>query len=74
MLSRTLLVDCDESVQLERVMRRNGMDEKAVRAIMAAQCSRAQRRERADDIICNNDSLAALSFKSTPNTIIILPA
>lgn len=63
MLARTLLVDCEESAQLERVMRRNGMDENAVRAIMAAQCSRVQRRERADDIICNNDSLAALRLQ-----------
>lgn len=63
LLARTLLVDCDEAIQIERVMQRNGLDEVAVRAIMAAQCSRAQRRAQADDIICNNDSLAALRLQ-----------
>ena len=62
LLARTLLVDCDEAIQIERVMQRNGLDEVAVRAIMAAQCSRAARAQ-ADDIICNNDSLAALRLQ-----------
>ena len=63
LLARTLLVDCEEATQIARVMQRNGLDEAAVRAVMAAQCSREQRRERADDIICNNDSLAALRLQ-----------
>ncbi|MDF0606483.1 dephospho-CoA kinase [Neisseriaceae bacterium TC5R-5] len=60
MTSRTLLVDCSEAQQLARVMQRNQLSADAVRAIMATQLSRQQRCTLADDIIANNDTLAAL--------------
>lgn len=63
MLARTLLVDCEESKQVQRVIRRDSIDEDAVVAIMAAQCPRMHRRNRANDIICNNDSLAELRLQ-----------
>lgn len=59
-VSRVLAIDCPEEVQIARVMARSGLSEEQVRAIMAAQVTRAQRRAAADDIILNDDGLAAL--------------
>jgi len=59
-VSRVLAIDCPEDVQIARVMARNGLSEEQVRAIMAAQVTRAQRRAAADDIILNDDGLEAL--------------
>ncbi len=63
LLARTLVVDCDEQTQIERVMRRNGFAEQAVRAIMAAQLPRNERLRRADDVIDNNSGLAELRLQ-----------
>jgi dephospho-CoA kinase len=41
-------------------MRRNGLSEEQVRAIMATQATRAQRLAAADDVIENNRDPAAL--------------
>ena len=59
-VSRVLVIDCREEVQIARVMARNNLPESQVRAIMATQASRAQRLAAADDIIENNDGIAAL--------------
>ena len=53
-LDRVLVVDCDEATQISRVMRRNGMNEAEVRAILSAQVSRAERNALADDVVLNN--------------------
>ena len=53
-VQRTLVVDCDEAVQVARVMRRSGLAEDAARAIMATQSSRAARVALADDVIDNS--------------------
>lgn len=60
-IDRLLVVDCPESLQVERVMRRSGLDEVQVRAIMAAQASREQRLAVADDVIANDGDAAALT-------------
>ena len=60
-VARILVVDCREEVQISRVMARNNLPESQVRAIMAAQASRAQRLAAADDVIENNDGIAALT-------------
>jgi dephospho-CoA kinase len=62
-IQRTLVVDCPEEMQVQRVMHRGKLDEAAVRAIMAAQCSREQRLAQADDVICNDNGLESLSKK-----------
>jgi len=59
-VARVLVIDCREEVQIARVMARNNLPESQVRAIMATQASRAQRLAAADDIIENNDGIAAL--------------
>jgi len=55
-VSRVLVVDCPEEIQIQRVMRRNGFSEQQVRAIMATQAPRAVRLAAADDVIENDDS------------------
>ena len=62
-IQRSLLVDCSEQVQQERVMARSGLDAAQVAAIMAAQMSRAQRRLLADDVIDNSGDEAALALQ-----------
>ncbi|MDB5822670.1 MAG: coaE [Herminiimonas sp.] len=59
-INRLLVVDCPESLQVERVMRRSGLDAQEVRAIMSAQATRAQRLEVADDVIVNDGDAALL--------------
>jgi dephospho-CoA kinase len=60
-VARVLAIDCPEEVQIARVMARSGLPESQVRAIMAAQVTRAERRAAADDIILNDDGLELLT-------------
>lgn len=59
-VSRVLVVDCPEEVQIARVMARSGLPEQQVRAIMATQATRAARLAAADDIVRNDAGVAAL--------------
>jgi dephospho-CoA kinase len=59
-VARVLAIDCPEELQVARVMARNGLAEAQVRAIMAAQVTRAQRQAAADDIILNDAGVDAL--------------
>ncbi len=59
-VARILVVDCPEALQIQRVMRRNGMSETQVRAIMATQATRSARLAAADDIIVNDAGADAL--------------
>jgi len=63
LVQRSLLVDCPESLQIERVMARSGLTADAVRAIMAAQLPRQQKLASADDVIDNGGSLALLQLQ-----------
>ena len=58
---RVLVVDCPEDLQIARVMTRSALSEAAVRAILAAQATRAQRLAVADDVIENTGSLVGLA-------------
>ena len=60
-VNRVLVIDCPEEVQVARVMARNGLAEKQVRAIMAAQVPRAVRLAAADDVIDNGGQIQALT-------------
>jgi dephospho-CoA kinase len=63
-INRTLVIDCDESLQVSRAMQRNAeLSRQDVCAIMLAQMPRKKRIELADDIIENNGSLETLSVK-----------
>lgn len=59
-VNRVLVIDCLESLQVARVMQRNGLSEAQVNAIMATQATRAMRLAAADDVIDNNGDLTAL--------------
>ena len=61
MVGRTLLVDVPETLQLERAAARDDNSETQIKAIMAAQMSRPERQQRADDCIDNSGGLDALS-------------
>ena len=53
-VDRVLVVDCPESLQVERVMRRNSLSAIQVQAIMASQAGRSERLAAADDVIVND--------------------
>ena len=60
LVQRSLLIDCDETLQVSRTSARSGLSASAVEAIMRAQLSRAERIGKADDIITNNRGLPEL--------------
>lgn len=51
---RIVVVDCPESLQIERVMARSGLSADEVKAIMAAQATRQERLAAADDVVVND--------------------
>ena len=59
-VSRVLVVDCPEEMQLARTMERSGLAPEAVRAIMAAQWPRWRRLQSADDVVWNGGELRNL--------------
>jgi dephospho-CoA kinase len=59
-VSRVLVVDCPEDLQVTRVMARSGLAAADVRAIMATQLSRAERLSRADDVVDNSGPREAI--------------
>ena len=59
-VSRVLVVDCPEQLQISRVAARNRLSEAQIRAIMATQATRSARLAVADDVIINDKDIAAL--------------
>ena len=59
-INRVLVVDVEESVQIQRVTARDKISRKQAEAILDAQSSRQERLALADDIIENNGSLQQL--------------
>ena len=59
-VDRVLVVDVDETVQLQRLLERDGGGQDEARAILAAQVSRTTRLKAADDVIVNGGTLSAL--------------
>ena len=59
-VTRTLVVDCPEALQIERTVARDGTEPQAVRKIMDAQVSRARRLAAADDVIVNDGDFESL--------------
>ncbi|MDP1559519.1 MAG: dephospho-CoA kinase [Nitrosomonas sp.] len=57
LIQRVLVIDCDEQKQITRTMARSKLEEQEVRVIMAAQVSRQERLQKADDVILNNEDL-----------------
>lgn len=59
-INRTLVIDCEENLQIKRAMARSKLTEDEVKAMMAAQTTRAFRLKNADEVIENNGSLEEL--------------
>lgn len=57
---RTVLIDAHEAHQRQRAAHRDKVSEEQIEAIMAAQMSRAERRQRADDILLNDGDIEHL--------------
>ncbi|MCH9026252.1 MAG: dephospho-CoA kinase [Proteobacteria bacterium] len=59
-VDRVLVVDCDEEVQIRRLMNRDHESRENAENMLAAQISRQDRLDHADDIIDGGSSLEAL--------------
>ena len=63
LINRSLVIDCEPTVQIARTMNRSGLNEDDVKKIMATQIAREKRSQLADDILMNNGSLSELKTK-----------
>ena len=61
MCNYVIVVDCPETMQLERALKRDGSTEETIRNIMASQATRNERIEAADTVLDNSTTLSALS-------------
>ena len=68
-LHRVIVVDCDEPTQIQRVMRRNGLEHATATSIMAAQAGRQQRRQAADAVIYNGASVNLQQLQTQVNAL-----
>lgn len=59
-LQRILVIDVSPETQLQRLLRRDGIDQALARSMIAAQATRAQRLAIADDVLPNESAPAAL--------------
>jgi dephospho-CoA kinase len=53
-VDRTLVVDCPEAIQRERLQRRDGATPAEIEGMLAAQLDRQTRLRRADDVVAND--------------------
>jgi dephospho-CoA kinase len=60
LVTRTLVIDVPEEVQVERASSRDGNEEEQIRRIIAAQLPRAERLQKADDAVDNSGNIEAL--------------
>ncbi len=60
LVDRVLVIDLPESLQRQRVAARDGLDERQIEQILAAQVTREQRLQTADDVVCNGGTLTDL--------------
>lgn len=74
MCNYVVVVDCPETMQLERALKRDGSTEETIRNIMASQATRNERIEAADTVLDNSTTLSALSAKIADlhNTLLAL--
>ena len=66
LISRSLVIDCKENDQIERVTKRDGIDISVIQSIIDQQINRSSRIEKADDVVINDGSIENLeeSIKS----------
>ena len=54
LIDESLLIDCEERIQFERISSRDNLDESLIKVIINSQLSRAQKIDKADKVIKNN--------------------
>jgi dephospho-CoA kinase len=59
-VDRVLVVDADETLQIQRLQARDGSSDEQARAILASQASRAARLTAADDVLLNTGTVSEL--------------
>jgi dephospho-CoA kinase len=59
-VDRVLVVDCDEELQIRRLLARDGSTRAEAQAILDAQVSRSARLKAADDVIKNDADMSAV--------------
>jgi dephospho-CoA kinase len=64
-INRILVIDCDEQIQINRVKKRNNLNNEEVTDIMRTQATRQERLAMADDVIHNNGDLSLLMEQVT---------
>ena len=66
LISRSLVIDCKENDQIERVKKRDGIDISVIQSIIDQQINRSSRIKKADDVVINDGSIENLeeSIKS----------
>ena len=60
---RILVVDLPEDLQISRTCNRDGVSKDAIKKIISSQVNREKRLEMADDIICNDKDINALTLE-----------
>jgi dephospho-CoA kinase len=63
LVDRVLVVDANESLQISRASKRDGVSLEQINAIMASQMNRGARCKKADDIIVNDGDFATLDIQ-----------
>jgi len=64
MMDRTLLVDCSETTQIERLMKRDEITIDEAKSIMANQALRSDRQRFADDLIVNEKNVTLIELEN----------
>ena len=63
-MDRTLLIDCSENTQIERLMHRDQITLNEARAILINQASRLDRQKIADDLIVNEKNVTLIELEN----------
>jgi len=61
LISRSLVIDCEVTSQIERVKKRDGIDTSIIQSIIEQQIDRCSRIEKGDDVILNDGSIEMLT-------------
>ncbi len=68
-VDRILLIDCPETVQVQRVVSRDGIEPEDAWRMVRSQASRDARRQAADDVIENDGSLDRAELTAQVHTL-----
>lgn len=60
LIDKSVVIDADDEVRIERIKRRDGRTEEQIRQIMKHQIDRITRLQKADDVLYNNGDIDSL--------------